>query len=170
MPRKENHYLRSILILAISLVITFVVYNFVSTNYMESSRSIDSSSSNATITDVSYADDEQEEVVDQSAQIVGSWKYYIFPEQCDATKYLTFRSDGTFEMYENPGAAYATHCQAKESGTYTFDGENLTLNYMNANWPYTLNWIDENSFNLTYVTQVNTCTRVSDDEYNDYLN
>lgn len=174
MSKNNNHGV--LIVLIISLVISFVIYNFLMTNIFEpTSYYTDSSSTTDSITDVSYTEDEVEEksveeVTDQSSQIVGSWKYYVFPGKCDATQYLTFRSDGTFEMYQNPGAVYATHCQGKQSGTYSFDGTNLILNYMNARWPYTLTWTDGNSFNLTYVSQVNTCTRVSDDEYNMYVN
>lgn len=170
MSKNNNHGV--LIVFIISLVISFVIYNFLMTNIFEpTSYYTDSSSTTDSITDVSYTEDEEdEESIDQSGQIVGSWKYYVFPGKCDTTQYLTFRSDGTFEMYQNPGAVYATHCQGKQSGTYSFDGTNLILNYMNARWPYTLTWTDGNSFNLTYVSQVNACTRVSDDEYNMYVN
>ncbi len=171
MYRNQNNRMSSILILVLSLGIAFVIYSFVTKGFSGSTYTTEDYDSSDSITEVSYTEDEvEEEVADESSQIVGSWKYYIFPENCDATQYITFRSDGSFEMYENPGAAYATHCMGKESGTYTFDGTNLTLYYRNARWPYTLSWTDTNSFNLTYVTHVNACTRVSDDEYNTYVN
>ncbi len=164
--KKQNSGFRSILIVILSLGISFVLYKFVVQTISQPSSDYD---------DFVEEESTQEELsfsqpVGEAGQLIGSWKYEIFPGKNDASEYLIFRSDGTFEMYENPGAMYATHCQGKQSGTYSFDGTNLTLNYMNATWPYTVSWTDGNSFNLTYVSQVNTCTRVSDDEYNYYVN
>lgn len=167
MQKQTNHSYRLIGVLILSLVISFGIYHFF-TQWSSLSSNIENEESNEVY--------EEEENLSSSqpsgelGQLLGSWKYEIFPGKADATEYLTFRSDGTFEMYENPGAVYATHCQGKQSGTYSYDGTNLTLNYMNANWPYTVTWKDENSFDLTYVSQVNSCSRVSDEEYNLYVN
>lgn len=170
MQTKTNHSYRMIGVLFISLVISFGIYQLFTQNFTSSSNIENEVNEES---DEVYEEEENlsfSQPSGETGQLLGSWKYEIFPGKADATEYLTFRSDGTFEMYENPGAAYATHCQGKQSGTYSYDGTNLTLNYMNANWPYTVTWIDENSLNLTYVSQVNTCTRVSDEEYNSYVN
>ena len=108
---------------------------------------------------------------ENTPSIVGYWKYEQFPDvaSSDACTYARFNEDGTFESYTNPGPQFAQHCVNKESGTYSVNGNTLVLNVNGqTNWTYTYEWIDENHFDRTYVTHVDSYERVSDQEFMSY--
>lgn len=108
---------------------------------------------------------------ENTPSIVGYWKYEQFPDvaSSDACTYTRFNEDGTFESYTNPGPQFAQHCVNKESGTYSVNGNTLVLNVNGqTNWTYTYEWIDENHFDRTYVTHVDSYERVSDQEFMSY--
>ncbi len=102
--------------------------------------------------------------------IVGYWKFEHFPdvETSDSYEYTCFNADGTYEKFTNPGANFATHCQAKESGTYTVDGDELVMNDGSTDWEYTIEWTDTDHFDRTYVTHVDSYERVSEEEFMEY--